>query len=113
MIVRGRPQYKPRVKTVDGIDYDIANITFSELPQVFRTSNIDAAKFACGLVQVAIDDGVEIDNAFLNRFVVWNTSCAIIHMQRWFIASSIPSHMQTLISNVSPPPSPCNSPLDF
>jgi hypothetical protein len=65
-IVRGRPQYEPRLKHVDGVEYDIANITFSELPMAFRASNLDAARFACKLVHAAINEDRDIDDAFLD-----------------------------------------------
>eukprot|EP00753_Platysulcus_tardus_P008928 PLAT1711.1.p1 GENE.PLAT1711.1~~PLAT1711.1.p1 ORF type:complete len:1154 (+),score=501.46 PLAT1711.1:63-3464(+) len=57
--------YEPRIKVIDGKRYDIASLTFKELPTKFQRENWESAKVACREVIQAIHDGRELDDDFL------------------------------------------------
>jgi hypothetical protein len=52
--------YEPRIKTIDGVQYDIANLPFVELPEALRASNMSAAHAACSSVERALVDGMDL-----------------------------------------------------
>jgi len=39
--------YEPRIKSIDGVEYDIANLEFQSLPEYFKIENVLAAHAAC------------------------------------------------------------------
>ena len=45
--------FEPRLKEVDGVTIDIANLKFEALPAIYQESNLSAARTACG----SIEDG--------------------------------------------------------
>ena len=56
---------EPRYKVCNGEVIDIANTAFADLPEIYRTSNIDAAKSACSCVDDAVAMGVPLDGLFV------------------------------------------------
>ena len=61
-------EYEPRVKLVEGAEYDIANLGFDDLPSQFQTSNLHAADTACSFVEQALALGEDISSrSFLER----------------------------------------------
>lgn len=54
--VAGTSQYIPRIKTINGIEYDIANLPFHELPAFFKFENLLAAHAACESIREAWSD---------------------------------------------------------
>ena len=57
-------RFEPRFKMVDGAGYDIANLSFVELPKELQKSNVEAAHCACGLVELAAKRGCAFDADF-------------------------------------------------
>jgi hypothetical protein len=57
--------FDPRIKTINGVKYDIANLTFLELPKELQRSNFESAKNVCDSLDVAIRRGCELDEAFV------------------------------------------------
>lgn len=57
-------RFEPRFKMVDAASYDIANLSFVELPQELQQSNVEAAHCACGLVALAAKRGSTFDTDF-------------------------------------------------
>ena len=57
--------YEPRPKLVDGEWFDIANLTYAELPEHFQRSNQESAQCACKEVMNAIAGGRELDEVFV------------------------------------------------
>lgn len=56
---------EPRIKKVNGVEYDIANLSFLELPIEFQRSNYDSAKCVCGSLGEAITRGSLLGDAFV------------------------------------------------
>jgi hypothetical protein len=57
--------YEPRPKLVDGEWYDIANLTYAELPEHFKKSNQESAQCACNEVMNAVAAGRSLDAVFV------------------------------------------------
>ena len=55
----------PRPKLVDGEWYDIANLTYAELPPHFKKSNQESAQCACNEVMNAVAAGRSLDAVFV------------------------------------------------
>jgi len=62
--VEGRRQadgtFEPRIKVVEGTEYDIANLPFDSLPEKFQTANLQAARFALRCIEVTHAQGDDI-----------------------------------------------------
>ena len=52
--------FLPRIKEIDGNTYDIANLSFSELPEALQASNMSAAGAACTSVERALVKGMDL-----------------------------------------------------
>jgi len=52
--------YEPRIKIVDGKEYDIANLVHIQLPPKLQASNCEAANGACDEVDLAIEQGLDL-----------------------------------------------------
>ena len=52
--------YLPRMKMVDGVQYDIANLDFELLPPQLQESNMSAAHAACTSVEHACIEGMDL-----------------------------------------------------
>merc|ERR1712166_1677316 len=65
--VEGRRQadgtFEPRIKVVEGVEYDIANLPFGRLPEKFQTANLQAARFALRHIEVTHAQGHDIASA--------------------------------------------------
>ena len=57
--------YEPRIKLLDGVAYDIANLSFVELPEHYQVSNAHAASSACGEVVKAIAKLIPLNDFFI------------------------------------------------
>ena len=51
---------EPRIKVVEGIEYDIANLAYDGLPLLFQTANLQAAQFALRHIEMAHVRGDDI-----------------------------------------------------
>ena len=62
--VEGRRQadgtFEPRIKVVEGIEYDIANLPFGRLPEKFQAANLQAARFALRHIEATHAQGDDI-----------------------------------------------------
>ena len=54
--------FEPRIKTIDGVTIDIANMHFDMLPVSLQSSNVAAAKCACRNVEREFAAGRDIDS---------------------------------------------------
>ena len=54
--------FEPRIKTIDGVTMDIANMHFDMLPVSLQSSNVAAAKCACRNVEREFAAGRDIDS---------------------------------------------------
>ena len=59
--------WEPRLKEVEGLTYDIANLEYHELPEKFQTSNLMSARDACEAVMEAVQDNRILDYQFLEE----------------------------------------------
>ena len=59
--------YVARIKVVEGIECDIANMTFEELPLSFQQINLVSARHACDIIDSAIVSGTALDRTFIER----------------------------------------------
>lgn len=50
----GKKEYAPRMKEVSGVSYDIANLSYEDLPDVFKAENFESAVVA----ERALLDGI-------------------------------------------------------
>ena len=64
---RGDGTFTPRIKVVEGVEYDIANLTFDELPPEFQDSNLTAAHCACSSVERGYIDGADVDGVLFRE----------------------------------------------
>ena len=53
--------YEPRPKEVNGVIYDIANLSFEDLPELFQAANVSAAQTASRFVENVLAMGMSID----------------------------------------------------
>ena len=69
--------YEPRLKVVEGTVYDIANLPFDDLPVMYQSSNIIAAKVASMFIEANVAKGVDLESfdfeerAAANQHVSW------------------------------------------
>ena len=69
--------YEPRLKVVEGTVYDIANLPFDDLPVMYQSANIIAAKVASMFIEANVAKGVDLDSvdfeerAAANQHVSW------------------------------------------
>lgn len=61
------PEYEPRIKEAAGVEYDIANLHYRDLPEQFQRENHEAAKGAVGAVLDALQRGETIDDSFVEK----------------------------------------------
>ena len=51
---------EPRIKVVEGIEYDIANLEYDGLPLLFQTANLNAARVALRHIEVTHARGDDV-----------------------------------------------------
>jgi hypothetical protein len=80
--LEGKKQYNPRIKVVAGIEYDIANLDYDDLPEQFRYENFESAKSAEDALNLGMKKGLraedllefssdEVHEAWLSRNASW------------------------------------------
>ena len=60
-------QFEPRIKNVNGVDYDIANLSYTELPEKFQYENRESARVAVERAVLALLDETPLDAAFVEE----------------------------------------------
>lgn len=76
--------FEPRIKTIDGVTMDIANMHFDDLPPSLQTSNMEAAKCACRNVEREFAAGRDINLAsFLEEASELQHENWIEHNRSW------------------------------
>lgn len=55
---------EPRIKVVEHVSYDIANLSFVELPPQLQQSNTEASDCACALIELAVKQKLEFGDEF-------------------------------------------------
>ena len=68
--------WAPQLKVVDGVEFDIANLNYSELPERVQESILMSARDACDAVITAATNGRTIDSIFIEE-------AAEEHHQQW------------------------------
>ena len=63
----GDSEFDPRIKDVNGVQYDIANLHYRDLPEKFQYENREAAKGAVSIVLDAMRSKQTLDAAFIER----------------------------------------------
>eukprot|EP00753_Platysulcus_tardus_P003640 PLAT12475.5.p1 GENE.PLAT12475.5~~PLAT12475.5.p1 ORF type:complete len:300 (+),score=114.23 PLAT12475.5:262-1161(+) len=66
---RMRPDgtYEPRLKTIGKRTYDIAALSFQQLPERYQKENHAAAQVACDSIYAAVEQQVALDDDFLEQ----------------------------------------------
>ena len=66
--LRGDGTYQPRLKMVNGVEFDIASLSFDQLPQMYQISNLVAARTASRFVEEGYATGRAINSdAFMEE----------------------------------------------
>jgi hypothetical protein len=59
--------WAPHISVIDGVEYDVANLDYNELPERVQESNVMLARDACDAVISAVTDGRTIDSDFIEE----------------------------------------------
>ena len=66
--LRGDGTYQPRLKMVNGVEFDIATLSFDQLPQMYQISNLVAARTASRFVEEGYATGRAVNSdAFMEE----------------------------------------------
>ena len=86
--------FEPRIKTINGVKYDIANLTFLELPKELQRSNFESAKNVCDSLDAAIRRGCELDGAFVEWASDELHENWIVHNKSWADESQLVPYIE-------------------